>query len=924
MSHTKQNANSNNHPIGEYQCAMVGHSATQTRRVSSQKWAFLCVLFAWLIGTLVFEMTVVGAEPAPPAIDGLAAPKPLLQAMFRRETVDAIVTSRLDGLARLEQNQRLVKQCDLVIAAEQERAQQNRMPDMAEPGNTGSKALLAADEPPAKSMPAITPDSMMVDPVLDVMPVAKWTTRVAYRKLDRRYRVVGLRDVTSQRIALDQARQSALPGLMRLAVAQPAVAPSSGHQPAASPESGHPSLNDADASTGMSAEKGVVRVVSNLQEQHQDRLHRTLMHRTVEPIPTDPSAKVVRGGASIQVVSARGSANDSIEKAGGAVSVLVPKLAESNHADAASATQVAVADTIDNESPAIKKIATKKQVQDPVATGPVAELKIAAVPAEETAVAEAPEVERADATAPAVKDIVSDTKPPKAKVTSNAATTDETKASETVDQPAEKSKLVLASPESEKETGDADAMKLVANEEDDSERLRIAQWPFGQTVSVGNAPNVTLNVENTDVRTVFEMLARGYGMNILVSPDVEGTVTANVDGLTPDQTLQGVMKMCNLRAQIEQGMIYVYPAGKMPDDARVVRHFTLDFARAENIEPTVQGLLSPMGNAYTSKLSATDNLQTREAIVVVDTPESIQRIENYILQVDQAPRQVMIEARVLEIELTDDLNHGVDIGAVLGGDLAVGGGVLTSGTPSASNPVFFARIDGKRIDALLDTLETTTDAKTLATPRVMVVNGQHARIQVGQQLGFTVATVTQTSTVEDVQFLETGVVLSVTPTISRDNKIMMQVKPEVSNGQINPTTKLPEEETRELETSVVLNDHQGMVIGGLIQESDRTVIRKLPLLGDMRHVGRLFQRREEVRSRTEVIIALVPHIIEVDDDLNCDPTDFEREQILYERTKGPLLYGPLNRACRPWEPRLPDAHLESERLNIKEVNKLIP
>ena len=77
--------------------------------------------------------------------------------------------------------------------------------------------------------------------------------------------------------------------------------------------------------------------------------------------------------------------------------------------------------------------------------------------------------------------------------------------------------------------------------------------------------------------------------------------------------------------------------------------------------------------------------------------------------------------------------------------------------------MFFAQIGGAQLKGLFDLLETTTDSKTLASPRVQVINGQNARIQVGQQLGFTVATVTQTSTIQDVQFLETGVVLSVTP-----------------------------------------------------------------------------------------------------------------------------------------------------------------
>ncbi len=451
-----------------------------------------------------------------------------------------------------------------------------------------------------------------------------------------------------------------------------------------------------------------------------------------------------------------------------------------------------------------------------------------------------------------------------------------------------------------------------------------ASWPFTQPAGpTQGPPSVSLNVDNADVRTVFEMLARGYGMNILVSPDVVGVVTANVNGLTPDQALHGVLKMCNLRAQVEDDVIFVYPADKLPADARQLRLFPLDFARSEVLEPTVQGLLSPIGNAYTSVLDESDNLKTREAIVVVDTPESIQQIESYIYQVDQAPRQVMIEARVLEVELSDSIAHGIDFGALLKRDLEIGTSGL-AGSLSSGDAVFFARIDGSDVNAIIELLETTTDAKTLASPKIMVVNGQQAKIQVGQQLGFTVATVTQTSTIQDVQFLDTGVVLSVKPTISRDNKVLMEVKPEVSNGQINPETLLPEEETRELETSVLLNNHQGMVIGGLIQENDRTVIKKLPWLGDIRHVGKFFQNRKSTRSRTEIIVALVPHIVNIDECLNHEQCDPEREVIEYDRAQTPLLEGPLQRACRPWEPKLPDTVGAERHYDVNKINRMIP
>ena len=207
----------------------------------------------------------------------------------------------------------------------------------------------------------------------------------------------------------------------------------------------------------------------------------------------------------------------------------------------------------------------------------------------------------------------------------------------------------------------------------------------------------------------------------------------------------------------------------------------------------------------------------------------------------------------------------------------------------------------------------------------MVVNGQSARIQVGEQLGFTVATVTQTSTIQEVQFLETGVVLSVTPTISRDNQIMLHVKPEVSNGEVNPDTQVPQKETRELETSVLLNNDQGVVIGGLIQENDRTVIRKLPWLGDIKYAGKLFQRREAVRSRTEIIISLVPHIIELDHHPERDHFNRDMWHMNHERTEGPLLYGPLQRSCRPYEPRMPDTVSESRHMpSVRRINRMIP
>jgi hypothetical protein len=153
-----------------------------------------------------------------------------------------------------------------------------------------------------------------------------------------------------------------------------------------------------------------------------------------------------------------------------------------------------------------------------------------------------------------------------------------------------------------------------------------------------------------------------------------------------------------------------------------------------------------------------------------------------------------------------------------------------------------------------------------------------------------------------------GVVLKVTPWITRDDQVVMYVKPEVSSGEINAKTELPEEETTEVETTLMLPDGHGMVIGGLIQETDIETQNKIPFVGDLWLIGRLFQERILERRRVEIIIALIPHIVPY------PPARHQTECEQFCRADTPLLYGPLRETPRPFEPRFPDA---GQRLPIR-------
>jgi Flp pilus assembly secretin CpaC len=341
-----------------------------------------------------------------------------------------------------------------------------------------------------------------------------------------------------------------------------------------------------------------------------------------------------------------------------------------------------------------------------------------------------------------------------------------------------------------------------------------------------------------------------------------------------------------------------------------VHVFELDFASAVDIDQTVKGLLSPAGSSWVLEGSSDDNRRTREAVAVVDYPANLTQIADYICQADQPPRQVMIEAHILAVELNDDCRNGIFWEQILGvagnqGNLGfVSPGVFNVTNPQLGDPgnnsTGFIVIDTPKLSSIVEMLQSTTDAKTLASPRLLVVSGQEANIQIGEKIGYRETTTTQTSSLESVKFLDVGVVLSVTPRITRDGRVLMRVKPEVSTGQLNATTGLPNEETTEVQSDVLLEDGHGMVIGGLIQEKDENTQNKVPWLGDIPYAGVLFQRRQVVKSRTEIIVTLIPHI------QPYHPTLAHRNDHDFMRTAEPLTYGPLHRFPRPYEPRMPD------------------
>lgn len=427
---------------------------------------------------------------------------------------------------------------------------------------------------------------------------------------------------------------------------------------------------------------------------------------------------------------------------------------------------------------------------------------------------------------------------------------------------------------------------------------------------------ISIKSEEATLNEILSEIATAHGLNIMVTSDANVPVTITLNQVPLQDALDIIVGAAGCSWVKQKNIIVVSGLGEESQlspfsQGRTLRVFDLNFISAVETERVIQGLLSPVGHVFISEVDAKNNKKTQERIVVEDLPEYMNRIESYIAQIDHPPRQVLIEAHVLQVELEDELRHGINFDAlanVAGTDINIG----TFALPSSAGPLtpFFIDLDGGDLDAIVDAVRTTTDAKTLASPKVLVLNGQEAKIQIGERLGFLVTTTTQTATLQNVEFLDVGVILTVTPTISNDGQVLLTVKPEISTGAINPNTGLPDSNTTEVETSVLLPDGRGIVIGGLIQEADNEDQSKIPLLGDIKLLGKLFRYVEKKKERTEIVIALVPRIVPYD----CEY--MEQDKFEYQRATTRLLEGPLRSVDRP-EPRLPDAIMNPRSIRYK-------
>lgn len=431
-------------------------------------------------------------------------------------------------------------------------------------------------------------------------------------------------------------------------------------------------------------------------------------------------------------------------------------------------------------------------------------------------------------------------------------------------------------------------------------------------VRVADDMTVEMHLADESLSNVLQLLAMQSQRNIIASKGVNATVSANLYGVTLYEALDSILKV-NGYGYVERGnFIYVYTLEeleqiKQADRRPIGKVIQLNYLNANDAAQFVTPLLSEIGQIKTNgdvdaffiaqNPVGNERFALSATLVVFDYPEHVEEIERLVRQLDARPAQVLVEATILQTRLTESNAFGVDFSIIAGlnftdfipngGPLSVFNGLQSppaqdetasidsQGTALVSTPgntngpgTLKVGIVDDNFALFVRMLDDVADTTVLSNPKLLALNRQPAKVLVGRKIGYLSTTATETATTQTVEFLDTGTQLSFRPFISNDGMIRMELRPSVSQGFIRTTNdprgqpvSIPDEETQEITTNVLVRDGQTIVLGGLFKETTTLNRRQVPVIGDVPIIGVPFRGHDDSTDRVEIIFLITPTIV---------------------------------------------------------------
>ncbi|WP_339486999.1 type IV pilus secretin PilQ [Pseudomonas sp. EL_65y_Pfl2_R95] len=420
---------------------------------------------------------------------------------------------------------------------------------------------------------------------------------------------------------------------------------------------------------------------------------------------------------------------------------------------------------------------------------------------------------------------------------------------------------------------------------DDAEKRKTERFAY-------SGEKLSLNFQDIDVRSVLQLIADFTDLNLVASDTVAGNITLRLQNVPWDQALDLVLKTKGLDKRKVGNVLLVAPADEIAARERQELEsqkqiaelaplrrelIQVNYAKASDMAKLFQSVTSADGSADDRGSITVDD--RTNSIIAYQTQERLDELRRVVAQLDVAVRQVMIEARIVEANVDYDKSLGVNwrgaqvgngnfIVGGSGGDRTIGGSgpdtalgnFVDMGVTNATSSLGIGFVtDNTILDLELSAMEKTGNGEVVSQPKVVTSDKETAKILKGADIPYQEAS---SSGATSTTFVEAALSLEVTPQITPDNRIIMEVKvnkdePDFAN-QVNGT---PTIRKNEVNAKVLVNDGETIVIGGVFSNEQRKGVDKVPFLGDLPYLGRMFRRDIVQDSKSELLIFLTPRIM---------------------------------------------------------------
>ena len=396
---------------------------------------------------------------------------------------------------------------------------------------------------------------------------------------------------------------------------------------------------------------------------------------------------------------------------------------------------------------------------------------------------------------------------------------------------------------------------------------------------------ISLNLVDTDVKQIFRLFHEISGLNFVLDPAVDGKVTIVLDNVPWDQALDIILKNNGLDKQFENNVVRIAPTSKLAQEAASRKQLkeakdlevepitvtrTLSYAKAEEVEKVIRdgGVLSSRGKVIVDKRT--------NALIISDIPKKVQPLDQLISTLDAETPQVMIEARIVETSKSfsqdlgirwgfnaiADSSRGTGTGLVFPANASARYGLNLPGAGTASTLAFsFGNIlDSFTLDIALSDLETEGQGRVLSSPKIATQNNERAEIEQGVRI----PVVSTTATEINVEFVSASLRLAVTPQITADGTVAMDVTVENNTPDfVNRVGDVPPINTQRAQTKILVADGGTAVIGGIFTVNEGKSEVGVPWFRKIPGLGWLFKTRNITNENRELLIFITPKIVKV-------------------------------------------------------------